>query len=121
MTQKYLNLRQRRWLELIKDYELVIDYHPGKANVVVYALSRKFLFTLRVWNTSLTLSDDGSILAKLMAKPMCLKEIYKAQKDDSELQAKRAQCETGVESNFQTGSDGCLMFRDLRQSICTKE
>ncbi|WRX11506.1 Reverse transcriptase [Theobroma cacao] len=41
LTQKELNLRQRRWLELIKDYDLVIDYHPGKANVVPDALSRK--------------------------------------------------------------------------------
>ena len=32
MTKKDLNLRQRRWLEFIKDYELVIYYHPGKAN-----------------------------------------------------------------------------------------
>ncbi|KAA3486309.1 Retrovirus-related Pol polyprotein from transposon 17.6 [Gossypium australe] len=39
MTQKDLNLRQRRWLELLKDYELMIDYHPGKANVVADALS----------------------------------------------------------------------------------
>ncbi|XP_052489822.1 uncharacterized protein LOC128042504 [Gossypium raimondii] len=57
-------------------------------------------------------SYDGSILAELRAKPMFLEEICKAQKDDSELQAKRAQCETGVESNFQIGSDGCLMFRN---------
>jgi ribonuclease HI len=40
-TQSELNMRQRRWLELIKDYELEIYYHPGKANVVVDALSRK--------------------------------------------------------------------------------
>jgi ribonuclease HI len=40
-TQKDLNLRQRRWLELIKDYDLEIHYHPGKANLVAYALSRK--------------------------------------------------------------------------------
>jgi hypothetical protein len=40
-TQKYLNLRQRRWLELIKYYDLEIHYHPGKANLVADALSRK--------------------------------------------------------------------------------
>jgi hypothetical protein len=40
-TQPDLNMRQRRWLELIKDYELEVHYHPGKANVVVDALSRK--------------------------------------------------------------------------------
>jgi hypothetical protein len=40
-TQLNLNLRQRRWLELIKDYDLGINYHPGKANVVVDAFSRR--------------------------------------------------------------------------------
>jgi hypothetical protein len=39
-TQKDLNLRQRRWLELIKDYDLEIQYHPGKANLVADPLSR---------------------------------------------------------------------------------
>ncbi|KAK1617062.1 hypothetical protein QYE76_022579 [Lolium multiflorum] len=39
-TQKELNMRQRRWIELIKDYDMEIHYHPGKANVVVDALSR---------------------------------------------------------------------------------
>jgi hypothetical protein len=38
---KELNMRQRRWIELIKDYDLTIHYHPGKANVVADALSRK--------------------------------------------------------------------------------
>jgi hypothetical protein len=40
-TQLDLNMRQRRWLEQIKDYELKVHYHLGKANVVAYILSRK--------------------------------------------------------------------------------
>ncbi|KAA3483234.1 DNA/RNA polymerases superfamily protein [Gossypium australe] len=70
MTPRDLNLRQRRWLELLKDYELMINYNPGKANVVVDALSRKSLFALRAMNTWLALSDDASILAELRARPM---------------------------------------------------
>jgi hypothetical protein len=42
LTQSNLNLRQRRWLELIKDYDIGINYHPGKANVVADALSHRF-------------------------------------------------------------------------------
>jgi hypothetical protein len=40
-TQKELNMRQRRWLELIKDYDCEINYHPDKANVVTDSLRRK--------------------------------------------------------------------------------
>jgi hypothetical protein len=52
-TQPDLNLTQRRWLELIKDYDLGINYHPGKANVVADALSRRshlnMLATRELW------------------------------------------------------------------------
>nr|GFB45654.1 retrotransposon protein, putative, Ty3-gypsy subclass [Tanacetum cinerariifolium] len=41
LDQKELNMRQRRWLELLSDYDCKIRYHPGKANVVANALSRK--------------------------------------------------------------------------------
>jgi hypothetical protein len=56
-TQRDLNLRQRRWLELIKDYDLDIQYHPGKANVVADALSHK--------------SHANMLVAHLMPQVLC--------------------------------------------------
>ena len=41
--QKELNMRQRRWMELLKDYEFELKYHSSKANIVVDALSKKSL------------------------------------------------------------------------------
>ena len=67
-SQRELNLRQRRWMELIKDYDCVIDYHYGKANVVADALSRKSVQTLQALNAHLSLSDDGEIVAELIEK-----------------------------------------------------
>ena len=46
LTQEELNLRQRRWLELFRDYDCIIDYHPNKANVVANALSSKTVAAL---------------------------------------------------------------------------
>ena len=46
LNQKELNLRQQRWLELFKDYDCIVNYHPRKSNVVVDALSRKTVAAL---------------------------------------------------------------------------
>ncbi|KAA3460876.1 reverse transcriptase [Gossypium australe] len=78
MRQKDLNLRHHRWLELIKDYDLIIDYHMGKANVVVDALSQKSLFALRAMNARLSLVDDGLVIAKLRVKLTFIQQICEA-------------------------------------------
>ena len=71
-SQRELNLRQLRWMELIKDFDYVIDYHPVKANVVVDALSRKSIQTLRVLNAHLSVLDDGIVMVELIARPNML-------------------------------------------------
>jgi hypothetical protein len=61
-TQTNLNLRQRRWLELIKHYDIKINYHPRKANIVADALSRK--------------KYCSAIFARRMRLEMCQEIIY---------------------------------------------
>ena len=67
LTQKELNLRQRRWLELFKDYDCIIDYHLGKANVVADALSRKAMAALLIQRSEWIIVSDGATLAQLKA------------------------------------------------------
>ena len=100
-SQRELNLRQRRWIELIKDYDCVIDYHPGKASVVVDALSRKLAQTLRALNAHLSLSDDGAIVAELIAKPDLLNRVLEAQKNDEKISTIVSQNREGEKLNFQ--------------------
>ncbi|GJU85532.1 putative reverse transcriptase domain-containing protein [Tanacetum coccineum] len=65
-SQKELNIRQRRWIELFSDYDCKISYHPGKANVVADALSRKKRVKpkrVRAMNMTLQSSIKDRILA----------------------------------------------------------
>ena len=92
-TQADLNMRQRRWLELIKDYELEVHYHPDKVNVVANALSRKARCNcLSVKPRNSTLCDDfhrlgvemvvEGFLSNLEIKSTLLDEIKETHKVD---------------------------------------
>ncbi|KAL0537052.1 hypothetical protein IC582_026020 [Cucumis melo] len=122
-TQKELNMRQRRWLELVKDYDCEILYHPGKANVVADALSRKVSHSAALITRQAPLHRDleraeiavsvGAVtmqLAQLMVQPTLRQRIINAQSNDPYLVEKRGLAEAGQAVEFSLSSDGGLLF-----------
>jgi hypothetical protein len=90
-----LNLRQGIWLELIKDYDLGINYHPGKANVVADALSRKkycnAIFARRMQPELrreieyLNLALVNDVIVTMEVEPILEAEIQERQLEDIKL------------------------------------
>ncbi|KAL0553922.1 hypothetical protein IC582_007826 [Cucumis melo] len=122
-TQKELNMRQRRWLELVKDYDCEILYHPGKANVVADALSRKVSHSATLITRQAPLHRDleraeiavsvGAVtmqLAQLTVQPTLRQRIIDAQSNDPYLVEKRGLAEAGQAVEFSLSSDGGLLF-----------
>ncbi|KAL0562073.1 hypothetical protein IC582_002523 [Cucumis melo] len=122
-TQKELNMRQRRWLELVKDYDCEILYHPGKANVVADALSRKVSHSAALITRQAPLHRDleraeiavsvGAVtmqLAQLTVQPTLRQRIIDAQSNDPYLVEKRGLAEAGQTAEFSLSSDGGLLF-----------
>ena len=99
-------------MELIKYYDCVIDYHPRKANVVADALSRKTVQTLRALNANLSLSDDGAVVAELIARPNLLNRVLEAQKKDEKISAIIDQIGDGKETEFTVNENGVLYYKD---------
>ena len=103
-------MRQRRWLELVKDYDCEILYHPGKANVVVDALSRRGQGSVSVLHaTKMPLQKEiinarieivtGS-LANLTLQSSLLEQIREGQKLDEALVKQEALVQEGRSSDF---------------------
>ncbi|KAK1602293.1 hypothetical protein QYE76_008142 [Lolium multiflorum] len=133
-TQKELNMRQKRWLELIKDYDLTINYTPGKANVVADALSRKSTggveqeispelrkeisqAQIQLWEkeaheglSALQVADELNVNLK--------NEIMMGQLDDPFIVEEMRRIDEGRPSEFHRGESGSLWFQ---KRICVPD
>jgi hypothetical protein len=118
-TQQNLNLRQRRWLELIKDYDPRIDYLPGKANVVADALSyRPHVGQLVVDSMPFELCEEFNKLNLMIVANMeaterevgsnLLQEIQKAQVEDKKIQEIKHNIKEEKSPGFSEDEEGVL-------------
>ena len=97
---------------MFKDYDCIIDYHPGKANVVADALSRKTMIALLIQLNEWRIVYDGAILAQLKAQPVLKQMIIDAKKNDEEMQKNVQLVRDGDKIDFSVKEDGILYFQN---------
>ncbi|WVZ49338.1 hypothetical protein U9M48_000706 [Paspalum notatum var. saurae] len=123
LTQPELNMRQRRWLELIKDYDLEIHYHLGKANVVADALSRRAHCnviearpTVRVLCCEIDEielpAEQLAELYNLIIEPTIKEQIVTAQKQDKGMAFIRGGMDEKKRACFILDDQGVLWFKN---------
>ena len=108
-TQWDLNMRQRGWMEFLEDYDFTFHYHPGKANVVADALSRKSRGALasiasQEWRMLETVEQFGlqyreqtqGTLGSLVATPSLLSKVIESQGKDMEIVSIRDRVQSGT-------------------------
>jgi hypothetical protein len=116
-------MRQRRWLELIKDYDLEVHYHPGKENVVADALSRKehlchlsaslFKTTIYQEMERLNLSMfQPNLLANPQLESTLINQIVEAQKTGAGIAHIKARMAVDPTTCFQLDDKGILWFKN---------
>ena len=107
--QRDLNMRQRRWIEYLEDYDFTLNYHPGKANVVADALSRKSRGVLasiafQEWQMLEVVRQFGlqyndhaqGVLGSLVATPSLLSRVIESQGHNKEILSIRDQVQSGT-------------------------
>ena len=139
-TQRDLNMRQRRWMEFLEDYDFTLHYHHGKANVVADALSRKsrgalasiasrelrMLETVGQFGLQYSEQTQGT-LGSLVATPSLLSRVIESQCQDTEIVSIRDRVQSGTSDvGWTIHTDSSLRYRgpvvvphltDLREEI----
>ena len=123
--QRDLNMRQRRWMEFLEDYDFTLHYHPGKANVVADALSR-MLETVGQFGLQYNKQTQGT-LESLVATLSLLSRVIESQWQDAEIVSIRDRVQSGTgDEGWTVHADGSLRYRgrvvvpqliDLREEI----
>ena len=131
-TEKELNLRQRRRLEFIKDYNCTIEYHQEKANVLADAMSKRpesslshmrsgylsLLVDLRPLGVILEVEDSGASLATFHVRPLLVDQIRAGQLQDPQIIKLKQEIEKGKKAEFQIRDDGMIV---KGQRMCVPE
>ena len=124
-TQRDLNMRQRKWMEFLEDYDFTLYYHPGKANMVADALSRKSrgaLASIASWKWQMlkTMGQFGlqyseqaqGTLGSLVATPYLLSRVIESQGEDAEIVSIKDRVESGTgDEGWTVHADGSLWYR----------
>jgi len=123
--QKELNMRQRRWMVFLKDYDFELLYHPGKANVVADALSRKIIHIAHLMikevellkqfkdmKLQVELGSEFIRCSTLTISIDFLDSIRERQLLDASLNRIREQLGSDEVKDFAVGEDGILQFQD---------
>ena len=115
-TQKELNMRQRRWLEFVKDYQFDIQYHPGKDNMVADALSGRPVDEVAdVWKAKWKeLGHQDAVARSFMSvmtvTPQIVTKVVRAQANDSFCQEQIVRLLAEGAESYTVSSDGGLRF-----------
>ena len=124
-TQRDLNMRQRRWMELLEDYNFTLHYHPGKVNVVADALGQKSQgafasIASREWRILETVGQFGlqyseqaqGTLGSLVATPSLLSRVIESQGKDAEIVSTRDREQSGTgDEGWTVHADSSLRYR----------